>query len=85
MARTRIENGVLLDGNGGEPQRNAAVVLEDTYIVFAGALADYAPQAEETVIDAQGGTIMPGMIDSHVHMMMEHKPVDEKLATPSCR
>lgn len=82
MARTRIENGKLLDGNGGDPQPNAAVVLEDNYIVFAGALADYTPQAEEMVVDAQGGTIMPGMIDSHVHMMMEHKPVDEKLATP---
>ncbi|GAB4073719.1 amidohydrolase family protein [Barrientosiimonas marina] len=82
MTRTYIKNGQLIDGNGGDAQPDGAVVVEDNQIVFAGPEAAYTPTGDETIVDAGGGTIMPGLIDSHVHMMMQYKPVAEKLETP---
>ncbi|WP_010530316.1 metal-dependent hydrolase family protein [Lentibacillus jeotgali] len=82
MARTLIKNGLLVDGNGGQPQTDSVVVTENNRLIYIGPEQDYNKKGDETVIDAEGGTILPGLIDSHVHMMMEYTPVSEKLTTP---
>ena len=82
MTKTIIKNGVLIDGNGGEPQKDGVVVIENEEILYAGSEAGYTSNGDEKVIDAQGNTIMPGIIDSHVHMMMEFSPVAQRLETP---
>lgn len=82
MTRTYIKNGQLIDGNGGDVQPDGAVVVEDNHIIFAGPEVNYKPTGDEIIVDAQGGTIMPGLIDTHVHMMMQYTPVAEKLETP---
>ena len=65
---TLIHNGQLIDGNGGPPVRDAAVVVRDGRITFAG-LMRAAPTLEPktTRIDARGGTIMPGLVEAHFH------------------
>jgi imidazolonepropionase-like amidohydrolase len=65
---THIFNGQLIDGTGAEPVRDAVVVVDDGRISYAGP-AIRAPQLAIDVqqIDAQGGTIMPGLIESHFH------------------
>ncbi|WP_249870527.1 metal-dependent hydrolase family protein [Oceanobacillus saliphilus] len=82
MTRTLIKNGLFIDGNGGAPQENAVVVMEDNRIVYAGQENDYRSTGEETILDAQGGTIIPGLCDTHVHMMLEFSSPAERLATP---
>lgn len=82
MTKTLIKNGLLVDGNGGEPRKGSIVVVEDERIVYVGAESDYTLTGEEVVVDAQGGTILPGIIDTHVHMMMEYSPVADRLAAP---
>lgn len=82
MVKQLIRNGLLIDGNGGEVQRDHVVVTDGERIAYVGPESDYRTTGDETVIDAQGGTILPGFIDSHVHMMMEYQSVAEKLATP---
>ncbi|MBT2217690.1 amidohydrolase family protein [Virgibacillus dakarensis] len=77
-----IKNGLLIDGKDGEVKKDHVVVVDGEKITYAGPEKAYAATGEETIIDAQGGTILPGLIDSHVHMMMEYQPVAEKLATP---
>ncbi|ALX47273.1 metal-dependent hydrolase family protein [Lentibacillus amyloliquefaciens] len=82
MVKKLIKNGLLIDGNGGEPQKDSIVVTEDARIVYTGSEQGYTASGDETIVDAQGGTILPGLIDSHVHMMMEYAPIAEKLTTP---
>ena len=63
-----IHNGQLVDGTGAPPVKDAALVIEDGRIHFAGraALAPVVtPQA--TRIDVRGGTIMPGLVEAHFH------------------
>ena len=65
-----IRNGTLIDGAGGPPQKNDALVIEDNRIKSVGALPPDLQLADERVevIDAAGQWIMPGLIDAHVHL-----------------
>jgi imidazolonepropionase-like amidohydrolase len=60
-----LKNGTLIDGTGRAPVRNAAVVIEGNRIKDAGAGVKYPPAA--TAVDLKGMTVMPGLIDAHVH------------------
>ncbi|MEZ7173316.1 amidohydrolase family protein [Sporosarcina sp. OR05] len=82
MKQTIIRNGLLIDGNGGEPKQHHIVVIEGNTIRYVGEEASFLATGEEVIIDAQGGAILPGFIDTHVHMMMEFSPIAERLATP---
>ncbi|HVK16447.1 MAG TPA: amidohydrolase family protein [Fimbriiglobus sp.] len=65
---TLIENGQLIDGNGGPPIPDAAVHVRNGRITYAGP-ARTMPATEDrpTVIDAGGGTILPGLVEAHYH------------------
>lgn len=81
MTKTMIKNGLLIDGNGGEPMEQGAVVIDGNRIVFVGDAADFDGTVDET-IDVDGATIAPGFIDTHVHLMMEYSSVQNRLETP---
>jgi imidazolonepropionase-like amidohydrolase len=65
---TLITNGQLVDGSGAPAVPDAAVVVRDGRIVYAGAVRG-APEVppEATRIDARGGTILPGLVEAHFH------------------
>jgi imidazolonepropionase-like amidohydrolase len=65
---TLIHDGRLIDGRGGPPVADAAVVVVDGRIAYAGprrAAPAVPPDARR--IDARGGTIMPGLVEAHFH------------------
>ena len=64
--RYAIVGGKLIDGTGAAPVDNALVLVgEDGAIEYVGAMQD-VPEGYE-VIDAVGKTVMPGLIDTHLH------------------
>jgi imidazolonepropionase-like amidohydrolase len=83
MTYILIHNGTLIDGNGGAPVRDGAVLVQDNRIRAAGRKADIPLPAEAvTMIDAGGGWILPGLIDTHVHLMLEGIDIPRLLTTP---
>jgi imidazolonepropionase-like amidohydrolase len=62
-----ITNGVIIDGSGADPIPNGLVAIQGNHILAAGSAADFTIPAGAEVIDAGGGTIMPGIINAHVH------------------
>jgi imidazolonepropionase-like amidohydrolase len=65
---TVVTHGTLIDGNGGPPVRDAALVLRNGTITYAGPARDIPKeQIGFDVIDARGGTIMPGLVEAHFH------------------
>ena len=68
LGTTLIRNGQIVDGTGAAPLANGAVVVEDGKITFVGR-EENAPllSRDATVIDALGGTIMPGLVEAHFH------------------
>ncbi|MSR54526.1 MAG: amidohydrolase family protein [Gemmataceae bacterium] len=65
---TVISNGQLIDGNGGPPVRDGAVVVKDGKITYAGQ-AKLTPEVPPDArrIDARGGSILPGLVEAHFH------------------
>ena len=62
-----VTNGVVIDGTGTPPIRDGAVVIVQDKIFAVGPSGDFAISPQTQTIDAKGGTIMPGIINSHVH------------------
>lgn len=82
VAYTLIKNGTLIDGLGGKPLEEASVLVKDNQIVKVGKDSSInAPEGVET-IDAEGQYILPGLIDTHVHMTMELKNIQDAVSTP---
>jgi len=61
-----IQGGRLIDGNGGLPVDHVTVVIEGNRIKRVAAGKVDFPK-ESRVIDGSGKTILPGLIDNHVH------------------
>src|SRR6185436_18713957 len=64
---TVISNGRLVDGTGSPPIKDGAVVIADGKIQYAGPAANAPIPAGARKIDANGGTIMPGLVEAHFH------------------
>lgn len=65
---TVIVGGQMVDGTGAPPVPDAALVIADGLIRYAGPAAGVPPLPPEHVrIDARGGTILPGLIEAHFH------------------
>lgn len=83
MSFILIRNGTLIDGSGGAPLPNAAVLVEDDRIRAAGPANSLAlPNANIAHVDAGGGFILPGFIDAHVHLMLEGVNIARDMVTP---
>ena len=67
MATLAITGGTLIDGSGRDPIRNATLLIEGERIVAAGPAATVALPQGAQVLDASGRTVLPGIIDCHVH------------------
>ena len=63
--RTALIGGVLIDGSGGPPRRDATLVIEGSKIVDVGHQRTFGPEVR--VVDLAGRTVMPGLIDCHIH------------------
>jgi imidazolonepropionase-like amidohydrolase len=62
-----ITNGRLIDGTGSAPVPDAAVVIRDGGVRYAGPAAGQDIPPDAWHIDARGGTIMPGLVEAHYH------------------
>ena len=67
MTPTVITGGRVIDGLGGDPIENGTIVIENGRIAAVGPAAKTAQPRDAEVLDAAGLTIMPGIIDCHVH------------------
>ncbi len=80
---TVLKNVTVIDGTGTAPQANSAIVMTDGKIAWVGPVSALKTPAGATVKDLSGKFVMPGIIDSHVHIGMMHDVTqDEKYETP---
>jgi imidazolonepropionase-like amidohydrolase len=62
-----ITNGVVFPANGSAPIQDGVVVIRGNRIEAVGEASEVWIPSGATVLDAGGGTVMPGLINAHVH------------------
>ncbi len=65
----------LIDGRGGPPVEDAVVVMRNDRITAAGPASSVNPPRDAARIDVGGLTLLPGLIDCHVHLLTESRPI----------
>ncbi|MGQ0538713.1 MAG: nitronate monooxygenase [Gemmatimonadaceae bacterium] len=65
-----LVGGRVLDGYGGPPIENGVVLVAGERILAVGRDKDVDVPADVPVIDTNGMTVMPGLIDMHVHLQI---------------
>ena len=65
---TAFVGATLIDGEGGPPLADAAVVVAGNRIAACGPAASVALPQGATVLRMAGRFILPGLIDAHVHI-----------------
>jgi imidazolonepropionase-like amidohydrolase len=63
-----LRGGTLIDGNGGLPLQDAAVLIRGREILAVGPSQRIGVPDGSTTWDTRGKTILPGLIDAHVHL-----------------
>jgi imidazolonepropionase-like amidohydrolase len=65
-----LVGGMLLTGYEVPPIHHAAVVIEGNKIVAAGPSSEVKIPADATVVDTSGRTMLPGLIETHGHLIV---------------
>jgi imidazolonepropionase-like amidohydrolase len=79
-----FEHATLLDCTGRDPQPQMRVVVEDGRIRRIGATSGPDGPRDARVIDCQGRTLMPGLLDAHVHLAsLDLDPIEEVALAPA--
>jgi len=62
--------GTLIDGYGGEPILNSVIIIDGEKIQSVGKIGELPIPAGAEIISTEGMTVMPGLWDMHVHLMI---------------
>jgi imidazolonepropionase-like amidohydrolase len=65
-----LVGGTLIDGYGGAPLRNSVIIVEGERIKAVGQVGTLAVPAGAEVVSTEGMSVLPGLWDSHVHLMI---------------
>ena len=68
-----LRGGTLIDGRGGAPRTDAALLIDEGRIRAVGSRAEVESGLDLEapgfrIFDVTGKTIMPGLIDAHCHI-----------------
>ena len=70
VERTALVGGTLVDGTLSDPIRNSVILIEGERIVAVGTVDTLPVPADTKVISTEGMTVLPGLWDMHVHLMI---------------
>jgi imidazolonepropionase-like amidohydrolase len=68
MSIKAFVNGLVIDGSGSPPIQSGVVIVEDDRIKAVGPVDQVTIPDKAEKIEAAGKTVMPGLIDAHMHV-----------------
>lgn len=86
--KTVLFGATLIDGTGKPPLDKAVVIIDKNKIQTVGQAEEVETPVDAEIIDITGKTLIPGLIDCHIHMDLhglantyEENLVEDKLRT----
>ena len=76
-----VRAGNLIDGTGASPRENMGILITGGRIAGVFPWGESVPGADE-VVDARRATVLPGLIDVHVHPCMDPDPDADTAVEP---
>lgn len=73
-----LKNATIIDGTGNEPMTGWSILVENGRIQ---AVAKNIEESDAQIVDMTGYTVMPGMIDAHIHLFGAAENLDKELMT----
>src|SRR4051794_2710684 len=67
MASLRLDGCRVIDGTGAGPLEGGVVAIEGQRITYVGPSSGAPAQPAAQVLDVRGKTVIPGLMDLHVH------------------
>lgn len=79
--RYALKDVAIIDGKGNKPQPNKTLVVDDGYIIDITDGNSEKISRETNIFDMSGYTVMPGLIDAHIHLFGAAENLDKELMT----
>ena len=68
MTSLAITGATIIDGRGGAPVPDGVIIIEGGRIIQVGRRGAFRIPAGARIVDAVGRFLLPGLIDTHVHL-----------------
>ena len=68
MKGIALINGRIVDGTGRPVVNRGTVLIDDAVIAAVCPTAGIVPPADSRIVDLEGRTVLPGLIDGHMHV-----------------
>ena len=65
-----LVGGTLIDGYGNVPIHDSVILIEDETIIEVGTTSTIEISSDYEIISTEGMSVMPGLWDMHVHLMI---------------
>jgi imidazolonepropionase-like amidohydrolase len=65
-----LVGGTLIDGYGSKTIQNSVIIIEGERIKAVGQIGSLAVPKDAEIISTEGMTVLPGLWDMHVHLMI---------------
>jgi imidazolonepropionase-like amidohydrolase len=82
MAEIVLHDVTLIDGTGADPRPSTTVVVADGTIRRIGPADTVSPPRGARVVDGQGRTLLPGLMDAHTHFGITELTTEAILRRP---
>ncbi len=78
-----LENARILDPESGYLNNNGVIIVDGGLIKEFGSKGSVEIPQNASIIDCEGNTVMPGLIDAHLHVTGQRSgKIEESLTTP---
>ncbi len=76
--RLVIQSGRVFDSISGNLKENTTITIIDNKIAWVGDDTGFEKEEKDQIIDANGKYILPGMVETHVHLVATGNPQFER-------